>query len=313
MRERDPRHAAVTVLAVVCLAVPLALPAAPALDQEQPIIDDTIGGLAIGGASDEQLAQVFTVGSSGQLVEVGLPIACSGTEPLILQIQGVAVNGEPDGTVLRAESYPAAGLPSFAPDPPSFRIFALSVPLPVVAGQQLAIVLDSPGECGIFQGPLGDPYPGGDAWFDADPNPGGWLPLTDGLDPADHRYDLPFQTFLEDRLEVAIDFEPWSPWNLIIPWRPGPVPVAVLSDGGFDATTVDETVTVLGPAGAPALGPGWTLDVDGDGDVDRVLWFTVRDTGILCGDTTVTLIGATTGGVEIRGVDMIRTIGCRRP
>jgi hypothetical protein len=71
-------------------AIPAAV-AAPAVDQEQPIIDDTIGGAAIGGGSlsDEYLAQTFTVGMAGKLVEVRLPIGCDPNSDLILQIQNV--------------------------------------------------------------------------------------------------------------------------------------------------------------------------------------------------------------------------------
>ena len=306
--------AASLVIATVCMVFATA-PAecAPLVDQQQPVIDDSVGGLAIGGFSDELLAQTFTVGLAGDFVEVDLPIACSTGDPLILEIQGVAATGEPDGTVLRSQTYSGAGLPSFFPDPPFLRPFVLSVPLPVTVGDRLAIVLNSPGECGIFQGPLGDPYAGGDGWFDARPNPPGWLQLSTGLLPADQRFDLPFATVVDDgTLEVDIDFLYRSRMNRFNPRRGGSVDFAVLTSPSFDATTVDWTTAAAGPAGAGALGPGSAVDVDGDGDVDLVLDFNARDLGVACGDTTITLLATTFAGDEIRGVDAITVVGCGR-
>jgi hypothetical protein len=303
-------HAFGASLVFLLSAMGIATPPAestPSVDQQQPVIDDSVGALAINGASEQIVAQVFTVGLNGSMVEVDLPIACESGDPLILQIQGVS-GGMPDGSVLRSETYDGAGLPSFFPDPPELRPFALSVPLAVTAGEQLAIVLSSPGACGVFQGPVGDPYPGGDGWFDARPNPPGvWLELGP---PLGDRSDLPFATLLDDRLDVAIDFMPGSRRNRINPRRGGRVAVAVLSGSGFDATTVDWSTAELGAGLAPALGPGLTRDVNGDGNQDLVLWFRVRDTGITCGDTSITLLATTSAGDGIRGVDAISVVGC---
>ncbi len=302
----------VVTVAFLCLTATPAL-ATPVVDQQQPVIDDSVGGLAIGGLSDELLAQTFTVGLAGDLVEVDLPIACSTGDPLILEIQGVAATGEPDGTLLRSQTYSGAGLSSFFPDPPFLRPFILSVPLPVTVGDRLAIVLNSPGECAIFQGPLGDPYAGGDGWFDARPNPPGWLPLTTGLLPADQRFDLPFATIVDEgAMNVDIDFLYRSRTNRFNPRRGGTVDFAALTSPSFDATTVDWTTAAAGPAGAGALGPGSILDVDGDGDMDLVLDFNSRDLGVTCGDTTITLHATTTAGDSISGVDAIIVVGCGR-
>jgi len=296
------------------LAVPQPARAAAVVDQQQPVIDDSVGGLAIGGGplSDQKLAQVFTVGLAGYLTEVRLPIACDGGDPLILEIQSVAA-GLPDGGVLRSQTYDGAGLPSFAPDPPQLRPFTLAVPLPVVAGQQLAIFLYSPlpGACGVFQGPVGDPYPGGDGYFDALPNlPRQWLPLGP---PLGDRSDLPFATLVDDRVTVGIDFLPHLRLNRINPRRGGAVEAAVLSSPSFDAGMVDWSTATLGPAGAPALGPGTVADVDRDGDLDLVLEFDARSLGVACGDTAITLLATTVGGVDVRGVDAITVAGCGRP
>lgn len=159
------------------------------VDQSQPLIDNTVGGLGIGGASEQKLAQVVTPAISGTLTETRFPVACS-TGDLIVEIQGVA-GGLPNGVVLTSQAISAKSLPSFFPDPPSFRSLVFSAPVFFSAGNPFAIVLRSDGACGLFQGPIGDPYPGGDGFFDARPNtPGVWVPLGT-------RSDLPFQTVVD--------------------------------------------------------------------------------------------------------------------
>ena len=48
----------------------------------------------------------------------------------------------------------------------------------------------------------------------------------------------------------------------------------------------------------------------GDGDLDLMLHFSVVETGIMCGDTEVTLTGETSGGEAIAGSNSIRTVEC---
>jgi hypothetical protein len=160
------------------------------LDQQQSTIDVSVGGLAIGGQSNQKLAQVVTAGISGKLAEVRFPVACD-NGALIVEIQGVS-SGQPNGIVLASETIATATLPHFPPNPPSFRALAFSTPASVTAGSPFAIVLKNPtGGCGVFQGPIGDPYGGGEAYYDAGPNtPGVWLLLGD-------RHDLPFQTVVK--------------------------------------------------------------------------------------------------------------------
>ena len=281
--------------------------AVPLVDQTQAVIDDSVGALALGGASEQVVAQVVTVGLTGTLVEVDLPVACDTGDPLVLQIQSVT-GGQPDGGILRAQTYAGSGLPSFFPDPPELRPLLIDVPLPVTTGQQLAIVLSSPGVCAVFQGPVGDPYPSGDGWFDARPNPPGvWLPLGP---PLGDRSDLPFATVVDDGAPVGVDFMTRSRSNRINPRRGSTVDAAVLSSASFDASTLDWTTVALGPAGAPALGPGLASDVDGDGLVDLVLDFNVSDLGLACGDTSIALLAATSSGLGVRGTDAVIVVGC---
>ena len=165
------------------------------VDQEQPMVDATVGGLSIGGASEQIVAQVVTAGLSGTLRAVGLPVACDTAATLVVEIQGVdAATGQPDHLALTTETLAGAAMPAFFPAPPTLRPLVFSTPVAFAAGDQFAVVLKSPGQCAVFQGPVGDPYPGGDSWFDARPNPlGVWVEISLGAG----RSDLPFETFVE--------------------------------------------------------------------------------------------------------------------
>ena len=173
-----------------------------------------------------------------------------------------------------------------------------------------AIVLSSPGECGVFQGPIGDSYPAGNAFFDAQPNPvGAWVCICDF---PEARFDLPFQTLVETILQVSIDIKPGSLSNSINPRIPGRIPVAVLTTGTFDAATVDPATVRFGPTGTEAAPVQSALqDVDGDGDVDMILHFSAQVTGIQCGATSAFLTAQTMGAQAIQGSDSINTVGCK--
>jgi hypothetical protein len=168
----------------VALMLAASVTAAPAIDQQQPVIDMTAGfTLAIGGFSEQKLAQVVTPGVTGILTEVRLPAACGTT--LTVEVQGVTA-GIPNGSHLGGQTLNFSG--SF---PSTFRSIIFGQPVPVTKGVPYALVLTSPDTCGIWPGPVGNPYPGGDALFDARPNPPGWLPMSYG------RADLPFQTLVD--------------------------------------------------------------------------------------------------------------------
>jgi hypothetical protein len=53
-------------------------------------------------------------------------------------------------------------------------------------------------------------------------------------------------------------------------------------------------------------------DVNLDGFTDLMTHFVARDSGIACGDTSVTLSGFLLGGGVFAGTDSIRTVGCMR-
>jgi hypothetical protein len=182
-----------TVVLIAVLGTLNRANATPVIDQQQPIIDASVGGLAIGGGSAQKLAQVVTAGISGFLTEVRFPVACDAGSNLVVEIQGVA-GGVPNGVILTSQTILGASLPTFVPSPPSFRSLVLSAPVSFTAGNQFAIVLRSAGSCGVFRGPAGNPYQGGNLYFDALPNPPGWVCVCSF--PGD-RFDLPFQTLVE--------------------------------------------------------------------------------------------------------------------
>ena len=109
---------------------------------------------------------------------------------------------------------------------------------------------------------------------------------------------------------VNIDIKPGSFPNAINPGSDGVIPVAILTTGSFDATTVNATTVTFGPNLAPAVKSS-IQDVNGDGIPDMVLQFTTQNTGIACGQTSATLTGLTNAGVPIQGSDSIKTVPCK--
>jgi hypothetical protein len=100
--------------------------------------------------------------------------------------------------------------------------------------------------------------------------------------------------------------------NTINPRSKGVITVAILTTDTFDASRVDPSSVRFGSAGAAeADGRGQVDDVNGDGRDDLVLHFRTQDTGIVCGDTNVSLTGTTFSGQPIEGSASIRTVGCK--
>jgi len=160
------------------------------VDQQQIVLDpNPFGTLAIGGDSEQKLAQVITVGKTGSLVEVRFPLGCGPDAILRTEVQGVT-DGLPNGRVIALQS--TAGSILSWPEIGFVNSIIFTNPAYVVAGSEIALVLSATrNSCGMWPGPVGNPYPGGDAYYDSRPNvPGVWVPMSYG------RQDLVFQTIV---------------------------------------------------------------------------------------------------------------------
>ena len=83
------------------------------------------------------------------------------------------------------------------------------------------------------------------------------------------------------------------------------MPVAVLTTGDFDATTVDSDTVEF--AGASPV--RWTMeDVDGDGDTDLLFHFKTQELNLDKNSTEATLTGYTSGGEFIWGTDTVNIV-----
>jgi hypothetical protein len=161
------------------------------VDAAQFDIDYAAGTLALDSAptSEQKLAQTITVVAGGTLAGVFVPVIC-GRGRVVVELRDV-FKGLP-GSVVLSQSIVAptdfhpAGRFSFVPMPGNV---ALAV------GQEVALVLSNPrGACSVHMSPLASSYAGGQAFFDARPNPPGWIPFSDFPGTPD---DLPFQLVLE--------------------------------------------------------------------------------------------------------------------
>jgi probable HAF family extracellular repeat protein len=113
---------------------------------------------------------------------------------------------------------------------------------------------------------------------------------------------------------VKLDVRPHHAGNRIDMRAKGRlIAVAVLSTDSFDATQVDWQTVEFGPNEAREHHQQIHVkDVDRDGDMDAVLHFRIRDTGIRCVTRHVTLTGKTFSGDSFRGTDRIEPVNCRK-
>ena len=106
---------------------------------------------------------------------------------------------------------------------------------------------------------------------------------------------------------IDIDIKPGSYPNSINLKSKGNVPVSILSDSTFDATTVDRSTVVF--AGASPLLIGQTPeDINYDGLLDVVLHFKTQELNLQPGDTEACLTGKTLSGQEFEGCDSVRIV-----
>ena len=131
----------------------------------------------LGGTSAQKVAQIVTAGATGTLVEVRLAVECLTGSSVTMQIQSVASDGSPSGTVLSSVTLPPG--PATGNSLP-LRGFPLTPPVAETAGMQFAIVALGPAtnSCAISFGPTDGVYSGGPLFFDALPNAPGWAGTT---------------------------------------------------------------------------------------------------------------------------------------
>ena len=161
------------------------------VDQQQPLITGERPS-AVGGPAEQKLAQTFKVGIDGSLIGLRLPIGCSGSDgELVLRIRRLDA-GQPTGHVLSFTRFRGASYPTGAS---GFKDFFLGAPLAVRAGDLLAYTVRETGtdsSCSYARSPEGDSYADGTGFFDARPNPPGWIRF---FGPA---RDLAFFTLMAD-------------------------------------------------------------------------------------------------------------------
>lgn len=111
---------------------------------------------------------------------------------LNIQIVSLTPEGLPGNTVLGRSSINARRLPNIADG--GFQKLRIRGRVNVTAGQKLAFTLSNmTGSCGVVSAPAGDSYSGGEAFFDARPNPPGWVRQSDVATPTTP-LDLAFET-----------------------------------------------------------------------------------------------------------------------
>ena len=182
LSTRSPAAALASVLAGALLFTGAAV-ATPTLDQQQTILDmDRV--FVIGGTGPQTLAQIVTSGTPGLLTQVDLPVACDSSN-LLVEIRE-------SGTTIPGTRVLASQTVSGLADTEDWKPIAFSTPAFIADESLFAIVLSSPGWCGIFAGPDGlDLYPRGNGLYIYPPYP--W-----GLTGA----DLGFKTYVEAACQV---------------------------------------------------------------------------------------------------------------
>ncbi len=121
------------------------------------------------------------------------------------------------------------------------------------------------------------------------------------------------QVFAPLPREVRLDVRPGDDDNVVNRGANGVLPVAIMSEPHFDATTVDPlTVQLSGarvrvrPNGQPTA---WSRDLDGDGRADLLLHIETGELALASGDTVAHLTGQGPNHLVVRGSARVRVVG----
>jgi len=158
-------------------------------------------------------------------------------------------------------------------------------------------------------------------WWGDESGPGGGVydPLTgtlaqgsgDSISENIH-FDPWLQAPYSEFHKIDIDIKPGSYPNSVNVNSKGRIPVAVMTNSYFDAANVYLDSLRFGKTGSEAIPVHSAMeDVDGDGDLDLILHFETKNTGLQCGDTKAYLRSQTLSGHKLEGSDSIKTIGCK--
>jgi len=265
-------------------------------------------------AIDRSQIQTFTVGSSGILTRIEVQIAKEPqtVEDIVLSLWSTDALGLP-AALLATASLPPSAIAGIG-GTRKFTSFDLSsAALRVSNGEVYAIVLDSNASnfspfVERYEWELGGQYERGVAYTKL-----GESFLADGD-------DLHFKTYVDsEKLKVSIDIKPGKFPNRINLKSKEIIPVAILTTESssnnitaFDAATVNPKTARFGSKAFKANPIYSNLkDVDKDGDIDLILYFKTKDTGIKCGDTSAFIKAKTYDGQVIQGNDSIVTVGCK--
>jgi hypothetical protein len=183
----------------------------------------------------------------------------------------------------------------------------------VTEGEVLAIVLklDTAGQVPqnpdrqfdiLWSGKTDDLYPGGSI-FTHPPIPGAaWIPLPLGNDAG-------FRTWVDAVQTVGIDVKPGGEATPINTGAAGVLPVAILGDDRFDASTVDPASVRVNAA--PVLTrPGGHLaaafeDVNADGRIDLLVHVSLPALQEMGEEPEIIVTGSTVDGVPFRGSERV--------
>lgn len=227
----------------------------------------------------------------------------------------------PQATLFDDRLLPLTSIPvylnSTAETDPKFEDFISSVPDDTFCLKMTQTVLDDSGNVVSYGSGCSGPVAGvrGDDIGRVEMLVGDELAINydsqTGMFTIQHDYTVNLYGHSPSELQISIDIKPGSSRNPVNLTAKGNMPVAILTSDTFDATQVNWETVRFGPSGATERHQRLHVkDADYDGDMDVVLHFKTRDTGILCGDTEATLTGETFSGEVFTGSDVIKIVKC---